>query len=82
MNNYDLNWMFETIETIKGHEFFYKLLCFLTFRAKRKMKYSDLFLIYYGIHKRKFGDKKAKERAFDSIVKIYTENNGKKPDMI
>lgn len=77
MINQDFSWMNEKAPTIKGHEFFYKVICFFTFRARRKLKYSDLYLIYYGIHKRKMGDKKAKVKAFNTVLKIYKENNRK-----
>ena len=80
--NTDLEWMHEKVTTIKNHEFLYKFMCFFTFRARRKMTYSELFLIFYGLHKRKIGDRKAKELSLNTIIKIYTENNGKKPEGI
>ncbi len=79
MNN-DLEWMLEKVPEIKGHSFFYKLVCFCTFRQRRKMNYKDLFVLFYGLHRRKLGERKAKEKALNTILKIYKENNGKLPE--
>lgn len=78
--NTDLEWMLEKVPEIKGHSFFYKLVCFCTFRSKRKMNYKDLFVLFYGLHRRKLGERKAKEKALNTILKIYKENNGKLPE--
>lgn len=74
------DWLDEKVQAIKGHEFLYNFICFITFRRKKRMRYKDLFLIYYGIHKGNIGEEKAKKKAFKTIIKIYEDNNGKKPE--
>lgn len=80
--NLNLEWMDEKVQNIKGHNFLYNFMCFITFRLMRKMKYKELFLVYYGIHRKSLGEKKAKQKALDTILKIYKQNNGKMPDGI
>lgn len=78
-NRPDLSWMKERVNDIKGHSFLYKFMCFFSFRLKKKLTYEELFLIYYGINKKSMGEYKSKEKALDTIIKIYMDNNGKKP---
>lgn len=78
----DLTWMEDKVQEIKNHKFLYKFMCFITFRRKRKLNYKELYLIYYGIHRKKIGEQQAKKKSFDTILKIYKENNGKMPDGI
>ena len=78
-NELDLEWMNEKVQSIKGHKFLYNFFCFVTFRMRRKLKYKELFLIYYGIHRKKLGEIDSKKKAIETVIKIYEENNGKKP---
>ena len=74
----DLEWFNEYVEHINGHKFLYFIFRLFTF--KRKLKYKELFLIYYGIHRNNIGERDAKIKALKTILKIYKENNGKYPD--
>ena len=80
--NLNLDWMNEKVQCIKEHNFLYNFMCFITFRMRKKMNYRELFLIYYGIHRKNLGEKKAKQKALDTVVKIYKQNNGKIPNGI
>lgn len=75
----DLRWLNETVTEIKGHKFLYFIFRLVTFRLHRKLKYKELFLTYYGIHRKNIGEEKAKRKALDTVIKIYKENNGKYP---
>ena len=77
--NINLDWMNEKVVKIKSHNFFYKFVCFFLFRIRRKITYKDLFILFYGLHRKKLGEEKSKKKALQTILKIYNENNGKYP---
>lgn len=82
MEIYDENllWMNEKIPQIKGHSFFYGFLCFFLFRLRRKLTYKELFLLFYGLHRKTLGEENSKKKALKSVLKIYKENNGNYPN--
>ena len=76
----NLSWLDEKIKEIKNHKIFYFFIRIFLFKLKRKLTYKELFLIFYGIERKKFGEEKAKEKAFHRILKVYMDNNdGKLP---
>lgn len=83
MEDYEKNteWMNEKVAKIDGHRFFYNFVCFFLFRARRKITYKELFLLYYGIHRKTMGENNSKKKALQSVLKIYKENNGKYPEV-
>lgn len=82
MEDYEKNteWMNEKVGKINGHRFFYFFVRFFMLKLRRKMTYKELFLLYYGIHRKSLGDGDAKRKALQTILKIYKENNGNYPD--
>lgn len=80
-NEKDIEWMNEKVAKIDGHRFFYNFVCFFLFRLRRKITYKELFLLYYGIHRKTMGENNSKKKALQSVLKIYKENNGKYPEV-
>lgn len=78
--NEDLKWLDEYVDRIKGHRFLYFFIRLFLFR--RKLKYKELFLVYYGVNRNVMGEKNAKIKALRTILKIYKENNNKYPETI
>ena len=78
-NEKDVEWMNEKVAKIDSHRFFYWFVCFFMLKLRKKMTYKELFLLYYGIHRKSLGDGDAKRKALQSILKIYKENNGDYP---
>lgn len=81
-NNINVDWLDEKVTKIDGHKFLYNFICFFTFRMRRKIRYKDLFLVYYGVHRKNLGEENAKKKALNSVLKVYKENNNKLPDGI
>lgn len=78
-NEKDVEWMNEKVDKIDSHKFFYWFVRFFMLKLRRKMTYKELFLLYYGIHRKSLGDGDAKRKALQSVLKIYKENNGDYP---
>lgn len=84
MNDIDysinLEWLNEKIHEIKNHKFLYFFMRLCLFKLIRKLTYKDLYLIFYGIEKKKIGEKIAKKKALSRVLKVYMDNNdGKLP---
>ena len=76
----DVAWTTETVDKLPAGRWLYRLLCF--FLRKKKLTYQDMFLIVFGLQKRKVGEKKAKEIAIQSMIGLYEYNNEKLPEGI
>ena len=74
-----ISWIDEDVAEIPYPGWVYRIMCFL-FR-KKKMTYKDLFLLIYGLNKKR-GEKQAKEHATNVIINIYKMNNNKLPEGI
>lgn len=78
--NINVSWMDEQVEEYPGLQGMYRFFCMLLF--KRRMKYSDLYLLTYALNKKKYKDNedKLKERILKDLAALYLYNNGKLPD--
>lgn len=76
----DIKWMDEKIENFPGKKGYYRLMCFLL--GKKKLTYSNLYILTYGMYKDKFKDdeNKLKEKIVNDLAKIYFYNNNKLPN--
>lgn len=73
-----MEWFEEKIEYIEGDKFLYKLVCFCLKGPKKRLSYKELYLLLYGLNKRKLGEENAKKKAMERIIEIYKshhENN-------
>jgi hypothetical protein len=78
--NINVNWMDETVENLPNIQGIYKLFCFLLF--KRRMTYSNLYVLTYALNKNKFKDNelKLKEKIIKDLALIYYYNNNRLPE--
>lgn len=78
--NIDVNWMDETVENLPNIQGIYKLFCFLL--LKRRMTYSNLYVLTYALNKNKFKDNelKLKEKIIKDLALIYYYNNNRLPE--
>lgn len=74
----DIAWTKEEINDVPSFRWIYKIACFLI--GKKRMTYQEMFLLYYGMYKRKIGSDGAKKYAVENIVALYEYNNGKTPE--
>lgn len=79
MFDFELEWLNEKIERMPYNNWLYKIICFLMGKRKTKLTYKDLFLLLYGLNRKKYGDKEAKELSLYKIVEIYASNNNRMP---
>lgn len=71
------DWMEESVERIEKNNSFYRFLCFL---LRRKMKYKELYMLLTAVNRKSMGDDKAKQWAFQKVLKTYKFlNNNKLP---
>jgi hypothetical protein len=77
---FDVSWMDETVENVPGKQGVYRLFCTLLF--KRRMTYSNLYVIAYALNKHKFKDNELlmKETILKELALIYYYNNNKLPN--
>lgn len=73
-----MEWFDEKIEYIEGDKFLYNLVCFCLKGPKKRLSYKELYLLLYGLNRRKLGEENAKKKAMERIIEIYKshhENN-------
>ena len=74
-----LEWLNEKVERVKGSNWLYRFMCFCL--CRKRLTYKQLFLIMYGLNKRRLGEKTAKQLALDRILEIYKSlHNNKLPE--
>lgn len=73
------DWMEESVERIEKNNGFYRFLCFF---LRRKMKYKELYMLLTTVNRKSMGDDKAKQWAFQKVLKTYKFlNNNKLPQI-
>lgn len=79
MTEKNLEWMEESVERIEKNNGFYRFLCFF---LGRKMKYKELYLLLTAVNRKSMGDNKAKQWAFQKVLKTYKFlNNNELPKL-
>ncbi len=68
-----MDWFEEKIETIKGDKFLYKFVCFFLGGPKKRLSYKELYLLLFGLNKKRCGTEKAKKLAMSRVLDIYAE---------
>ena len=53
MFDFELEWFNEKIERMPYNNWIYKIICFLMGKRKTKLTYKDLFLLLYGLNRKK-----------------------------
>lgn len=76
----NVNWMDEPIENFPGKKGYYRLMCLIF--LKRRLTYSNLYVLTYAMHKNKFKDNELllKEKIIKELAGIYYYNNKKLPN--
>lgn len=77
MENFEdnLNWMNEKIEALPYTNWLYKLMCFISFRPKKKFTYKEMYLILSRMNEKSIGSEEAKTFAMNRIIDTYKFNN-------
>lgn len=71
-----IEWMNETIENVPRNNFWYRVVCFLIGKRKKKMTYKEMYIFYTNTYK---DDDLCKEKAMDILLEIYFFNNNRYP---
>lgn len=77
----NLDWMNERIPRMPKANWFYKFICFITFRARRKLSYKEYILITSELNRKTLGEHEAKREALNKAIELYKWLNGKLPYM-
>lgn len=76
-------WFDETVEQVPYNKGLYKLICFFTFKRKKKLTYKELYLFLLGLNRDRKIFKNQQEvlkiTAMSRIFEIYKFNNGAFP---
>lgn len=79
-------WFDETVEQVPYNNGLYKLICFFTFKRKRKLSYKELYLFLLGLNRDRKVFKERQEElkniVLNRIFEIYKFNNGVYPNDI
>lgn len=74
-----MEWLNERVESVPDANWLYKVICFLTFRWKKKMTYGELYLFLRDMNKNNKDSTITDKEAFKRIIKIYEWNNKRLP---
>ena len=78
---WDLKWFNETVERVKGSNWMYRFICFCL--CRKRLTYKQLFLILYGLNKRRLGEKNSERLAIARILDIYKDlHNNELPEVV
>lgn len=74
-----LGWVMSWIDTpcpdVPLHKKWYKFICFIAGRRKKKFTYKEIYILLCNINKKKGDEQKEVQRdAISQIIKIYTYN--------
>lgn len=80
-----LGWVMSWIDTpcqdVPLHKKWYKFICFITGRRKKKLTYKEIYIILCNINKKDGDEQKAVQRAaIEQIINIYTYNSENEND--
>ena len=76
----DTTWMNESVASVPRNNWLYRLSCF--FLLRKRLRYSDLFLILLRLNEKRLGYEESRKRSFQEILRIYKYNNNKLPNGI
>lgn len=78
------NWLDETLENLPHQKRFYRFLCFITGKRKKKFTYKEWYVILRALNGNTESDDndKGKSFALEQIVKLYKFNNNRYPENI
>ena len=70
-----MEWFDEKIESINDDKYIYRFICFLMGGFKHRLTYKELYLLLYGLNRRKLGEKNAKKKSMERIIEIYKSHH-------
>lgn len=76
MESSQIQWMSERMDDWPGHSRFYKIICFLSFRRKRKFTYRDWYIIISIFNGQ---TREGNQYAMNTMLNIYKSNNNGMP---
>lgn len=78
----NLSWMDEKVTHVVRNNWLYGVVCWFLGKKETKMSYKELYLLIYGLNKRRLGETQSKIYAIAKIISIYKNlHNNKMPKM-
>jgi len=76
-----MSWIDTPCQDVPLHKKWYKFICFITGRRKKKLTYKEIYIILCNINKKDGDEQKAVQRAaIEQIINIYTYNSENEND--
>lgn len=78
----DLSWMDQKVTRVVKNNWLYNLSCWFLGKKETKMSYKEIYLLIYGLNKKRLGEELSKAYALTKILTIYKNlHNNKMPNM-
>ncbi len=78
----DLSWMDDKVTRVVNNNWLYNLCCWFLGKKETKMSYKEIYLLIYGLNKKRLGEEQSKKYAFLKILGIYKNlHNNKLPKL-
>lgn len=76
-----MSWIDTPCEDVPLHKKWYKFICFITGRRKKKLTYKEIYIILCNINRKKGdGQKDVQRKSIGQIINIYTYNRAHEND--
>lgn len=78
----DLSWMNDKVPRVVKNNWLYNICCWFLGKKETKMSYKELYLLIYGINRKRLGEELSKTYALNKILNIYKNlHNNKLPKL-
>ena len=78
----DLSWMDQKVTRVVKNNWLYNLSCWFLGKKETKMSYKEIYLLIYGLNRRRLGEELSKTYALAKVLTIYKNlHNNKMPNM-
>lgn len=78
----DLSWMDDKVTRVVRNNWLYNLCCWFLGKRETKMSYKEIYVLIYGLNRKRLGEELSKTYALSKILKIYKNlHNNKLPKM-
>ena len=73
--------MEEKVTHVVNNNWLYKIICWFLGKKETKLSYKELYVLIYGLNKRRLGEDQSKAYALGKVMLIYKNLHNKMPNM-
>ncbi len=67
----DLSWMDDKVTRVVRNNWLYKICCWFLGKKETKMTYKEIYLLIYGLNRKRLGEEQSKTYALVKTLSIY-----------